>query len=210
MTQDDLSEARMFPLGSVLFPTAPLPLHIFEPRCQELLNQSLEDDRTFGVVLISRGSEVGGGDQRESFGTLARIEEHQRFDDGRAAVLAKGQSRIEVVEWLTDDPFPRAMVRHIAEPAATSDDNELFTQALASLQAMLATAEELGRLEQRPSIDWPDDIETATWQMAAITPVGALDRQRVLATISVSDRLGLLRQLFDATADDLRLMGGLQ
>ena len=75
---------------------------------------------------------------------------------------------------------------------------------------MLATAEELGRLEQRPSIDWPDDIETATWQMAAITPVGALDRQRVLATISVSDRLGLLRQLFDATADDLRLMGGLQ
>lgn len=210
MTQDGLFEARMFPLGSVLFPTAPLPLHIFEPRYQELLNQSLEDDRTFGVVLISRGSEVGGGDQRERIGTLARIEEHQRFDDGRAAVLAKGQTRIEVAEWLAEDPFPRAMVRHLAEPSATSGDNGLFNQALASLQAMLATAEELGRLEQRPSIDWSDDIETATWQMAAIAPVGALDRQRLLAAERVGDRLGLLREMFDATADDLRLMGGLQ
>ena len=60
MTEPDVVEMPMFPLGSVLFPSGVLPLHIFEIRYQQLLNHALESDRRFGVVLISRGSEVGG------------------------------------------------------------------------------------------------------------------------------------------------------
>gem|GEM_PF-5636209 len=66
----------MFPLGSVLFPGGVLPLHIFETRYQQLLNHALESDRRFGVVLIERGHEVGGGDQRTSIGTVCRTVEN--------------------------------------------------------------------------------------------------------------------------------------
>ncbi|HEX4162859.1 MAG TPA: LON peptidase substrate-binding domain-containing protein, partial [Acidimicrobiales bacterium] len=54
----------MFPLSAVLFPQATMPLHVFEPRYRQLMHDCLEGDPRFGVVLIERGSEVGGGDQR--------------------------------------------------------------------------------------------------------------------------------------------------
>src|ERR1019366_3591141 len=68
------SAMPMFPLSMVLFPGAPLPLRVFEERYQQLVKDTVDRGRAFGVVLISRGSEVGGGDQRLSIGTLAEIE----------------------------------------------------------------------------------------------------------------------------------------
>ena len=65
----------MFPLGSVLFPSLALPLHVFEPRyramTRHLLSEGVEPE--FGVVLIERGSEVGGEDVRRDVGTVARL-----------------------------------------------------------------------------------------------------------------------------------------
>src|SRR5438067_12487991 len=49
----------LFPLGSVLFPGALLPLHIFEPRYRVLIRRSVEAKRPFGIVLIRSGEEVG-------------------------------------------------------------------------------------------------------------------------------------------------------
>ena len=63
----------MFPLSTVLFPQAGLPLHVFEERYRTLMAECLDGDGEFGVVLIARGSEVGGGDQRVDIGTVARI-----------------------------------------------------------------------------------------------------------------------------------------
>src|ERR1700716_2301802 len=73
----------MFPLGNVLFPHAQLSLHVFEPRYRALAEACLAGDGEFGVVLIERGSEVGGGDTRFSIGTVARIVAAGRLPDGR-------------------------------------------------------------------------------------------------------------------------------
>ncbi len=127
-------EMPMFPLGSVLLPGGVLPLHIFEIRYQQLLNTVLETDRRFGVVLISRGSEVGGGEHRTDIGTIAHVDEHQRFDDGRAAVVSSGTARLQVVEWLDDDPYPRAMVRELAVEPDTAADRLLLAAAQQRLQ----------------------------------------------------------------------------
>ncbi|WP_415830929.1 LON peptidase substrate-binding domain-containing protein [Janibacter anophelis] len=54
----------MFPLGTVLLPGNPLPLQVFEPRYLAMLRDIAGGDGRFGVVLIERGFEVGGGDQR--------------------------------------------------------------------------------------------------------------------------------------------------
>src|SRR5687767_5279898 len=103
-----MAELPMFPLGTVLLPGGVLPLHIFEPRYREMIRTCLDGDGTFGVVLIERGSEVGGGDVRSDAGTLARIVEASETDDGRWGVVAVGAARIRVAAWLPDDPFPRA------------------------------------------------------------------------------------------------------
>ena len=59
----------MFPLNLVLFPGQILPLHIFEDRYRLMVKEIIDKDREFGVVLIERGSEVGGGDTRKNIGT---------------------------------------------------------------------------------------------------------------------------------------------
>ena len=64
----------MFPLGSVLFPAMPLALRVFEERYLKMMGSILDNQPSeFGVVLIERGLEVGGGDQRFDIGTTARV-----------------------------------------------------------------------------------------------------------------------------------------
>ena len=106
----------MFPLGTVLFPRAPLSLHVFEPRYRVMMHDCLRGDREFGVVLIERGSEVGGGDVRVSVGTLAQLVRSTELPDGRYSVHAVGVRRIRVRTWLDDDPYPRADVEELVDP----------------------------------------------------------------------------------------------
>ena len=86
----------MFPLGTVLFPHALLPLHVFEPRYRLMTERVLRGDGEFGVVLIERGSEVGGGDTRFDVGTVARVVRAQELPDGGYALATVGIRRIRV------------------------------------------------------------------------------------------------------------------
>ncbi|HKA85142.1 MAG TPA: LON peptidase substrate-binding domain-containing protein, partial [Acidimicrobiales bacterium] len=121
--------APMFPLGTVLVPGMVLPLHVFEPRYRRMVNDSrTHHDSTFGVVLIERGSEVGGGDVRTDVGTLARILRAEELPDGRWILGALGIHRIRVDRWLPDDPYPRAEIHEWAEQlreqAGAEDEEE--------------------------------------------------------------------------------------
>src|SRR3954469_4555233 len=95
--------APMFPLGIVLFPHAVLPLHVFEPRYRAMTRAVLAGDQEFGVVLIERGSEVGGGDVRFRVGTIAHVVQASELSDGRFALAVVGVSRFRVEQWLPDD-----------------------------------------------------------------------------------------------------------
>lgn len=206
---NEIVEMPMFPLGSVLLPDGVLPLHIFEPRYQQLLIDALESDRRFGVVLIERGSEVGGGETRADIGTVAAIDEYQRFDDGRAAVVSHGTSRLRVIEWLDDDPYPRARIQELAAEPEGRNDRDLLRSARDSFDALLELGQKLGRLESTPQTEWVTDLEAATWQLAGRSPCTALDQYAILSAPTRADRLtridGLLRDVYT----DLELMGGL-
>lgn len=199
----------MFPLGSVLFPAGVLPLHIFEVRYQQLLNHVLEADGRFGVVLISRGSEVGGGEVRNNIGTIAEIDEHQRFDDGRAAVVCHGTSRIEVVEWLEDRPYPVARVREIEVEPEGPDDRSWLKTARQSFADLVDLGHRLGRIESVPEADWVEDLEAATWQLAGRAPCTAHDQYTVLSAPTRTLRLTRIDALLREVYADLELMGGL-
>jgi Lon protease-like protein len=189
----------MFPLGSVLFPSVVLPLHVFEPRYRAMTSHLLGDEvePEFGVVLIERGSEVGGGDQRLDVGTLARIAQAEQLPDGRWAVIAFGVSRLRVREWLPDDPWPRAVVEDLPDdPAdAHADVDERWERLRSAVRRVLGLAAELGEARVAATVELAPDPSLGTFQAGAALPIGPLDQQRVLACPGVGGRLDLLEQL---------------
>ena len=91
---DETQRLGMFPLSTVLFPGGQLPLHVFEPRYLTLTADCLGQDREFGVVMISRGSETGGGDERVDTGTAARIDRGSQLPDNRLFLEVRGVRRV--------------------------------------------------------------------------------------------------------------------
>ena len=182
----------MFPLQSVVVPGMLLPLHVFEQRYRALVRDCLADDRELGVVLIERGSEVGGGDQRSSVGTIARILRAEELNDGRWAVIAAGERRLRVTEWLEDDPYPRAAIEEWPDPPAGPEDAAAFADAAVLLRRLLAAKAELDEVAPPPTIELADDPLLGTYQILAVAPIGAFDRQALLCANGPTERLAML------------------
>jgi Lon protease-like protein len=199
----------MFPLGSVLFPHAQLPLHVFEPRYRTLTETCLAGDGEFGVVLIERGSEVGGGDTRFSVGTVARIAAAGRLPDGRYLLAAVGTTRLRVRQWLSDDPFPRAEVELLDESDPSAGADEARTEVERLLVRVLAMSAELGDAPPAIAVELHDDPAQAAFEAAAAAPIGPLDAQRLLELDDPGTRLAELRGLLAEQAEllELRLSG---
>jgi Lon protease-like protein len=185
----------MFPLGTVLFPSAVLPLHVFEPRYRAMVGHLLDGgvEPELGIVMIERGSEVGGGDVRVDVGTLARIARAEELPDGRWALVTFGVSRIEVVEWLPDDPWPRALIDDLPDEGdAPAED---WDELRARVRGVLALAAELGDPVPAATTALSDDPALGSFQASAVVGMGTFDQQRVLATTSVPERLALVAHL---------------
>lgn len=189
----------MFPLGSVLFPHMVLPLHVFEPRYRQLVDDVLAGDKRFGVPLITRGHEVGGGDLRTDVGTVAQILRAEQLDDGRWLIVGLGTSRFRVTRWLPDDPYPIAEVEPLEDvPGANGADLTAARERLAGpLRRVLAMLSELGEDGVPATLELDDDPEVAAWQTAVLAPLNPLDAQQVLASTDLGGRLALLDELLE-------------
>lgn len=187
----------MFPLGTVLLPGAVLPLHVFEPRYRQLTVDCIRDEREFGVVLIERGSEVGGGDVRTHIGTFARIVQAQPFPDGRWALATVGTTRIRVERWLPDDPYPRAEVAPFPDTPAGPGAPDELERAVALLRQVLARKAELGEPAAPVTSELSDDLVLASYQVAALAPVGPVDHQRLLVATGPDERIALTIALLE-------------
>ena len=196
----------VFPLGSVLFPGMPVALRIFEERFLVLLSRVLDGSGEFGVVLIERGSEVGGGDARFPVGTVARL---TRCDlrDGHVAVMAVGGRRFEVVEWLEDDPHPLARVRYLPPLAWSGELLPLRDAAEVAVRRTLRRAGEYSPLPWPADVLLADDPVIATWQLAGISPLGPLDHVRLLRATSTRELLELLTGLTEAIEETIDVAG---
>ena len=196
-----MSQLPMFPLGSVLFPHMPLMLRVFEERYIVMLSRVLQQRPSeFGVVLIERGQEVGGGEKRFSTGTVARIVELETAE-GFIGLLAEGVTRIEVTDWLVDDPHPAADVR--ALPELEWDDDLLVELVAVEELVRAAIVLEAGVGEPR----WPADIELSdepvarAWQLAGIAPLGPLDQVALLRSATLAELIGLTAELTAAASE---------
>ncbi|MCM3696637.1 LON peptidase substrate-binding domain-containing protein [Microbacterium oleivorans] len=185
----------MFPLGSVLFPHTPLALRVFEPRYLTMIGRLLDaEDPSFGVVLIERGFEAGGGDERAMLGTMARI---VRVEAGAADlfVIAVGDERVAVDRWGDDDPHPIADLSPV--PPLEWDDALLpLRREVERIVRRVATlASVLDEARWDPDAELADDPVASTWQLAAMAPLGEYDRFRLLGATTLEGLIGMLRQM---------------
>lgn len=199
-----MTSLPMFPLGSVLFPAMPLPLRVFEERYLAMLAHVLEDGPPeFGVVLIERGQEVGGGDIRFDIGTVARIADLQVKDD-MVGLVGLGGSRFEVTAWGDDDPFPQAEVRMLDELEWDERHRALLDEAERVVRAGLAVASEYVELAWPASVELAESPVDAAWQLAAVAPLGALDQVELLRAASIDELLSKVIALTGASLDSIR------
>jgi hypothetical protein len=194
----------MFPLGSVLVPSMVLPLHVFEERYRTLTRDCLASEvPEFGVTLIERGSEVGGGDLRFWVGTVARILEAVELDDGRFALGTVGMRRIRVVRWLPDDPYPLAEVEDWEDPPPPAELTGQVEAATAVLRRVLALATELGRPAAPATIPLREEPVLASYQLVALSPLGPADQQDLLEE---PDAVGRVERVADLLAEHESLL----
>jgi Lon protease-like protein len=177
----------MFPLSNVLMPAMPLSLRIFEERYLKLTGDFiLQDNPEFGVVLIERGPEVGGGEKRLGIGTLASVTNIGTLDEFYG-VESVGAQRFRVNAWLPDDPYPMADIDFIPDLIWDESLMPAMVNLETKVRNLLAFASEFGDLQYGPDTELSEDPMDACWQLAGVLPVGPLDQMDLLNSQSADE-----------------------
>jgi Lon protease-like protein len=214
----------LFPLNTVLFPGAPIVLHIFEERYRVMVGRCLEESMPFGVVLIRSGSEVDANDAfirqlREqadqkgeppqgdpvvpySVGTTARITECHRLDDGRYYLTAVGGRRFRVQYFLHNEPYLVASVSSLPEPM--QPDLPSMAGALRELYTRYWEAMARATGQQYEVDTLPEDPIELSYQLSHRLRVDLTLKQRWLE----ADANTRLRELGTALQGELALLPG--
>ena len=188
----------MFPLQSTQLPGDTLPLRIFEPRYAQLIQDCLAaDEPSFGVVLISRGLEVGGGDARSDVGALAHIDECVETGEGTYEIVATVGERIRVTQWLPDDPYPRAVIEPWPDQPGPEVGPEQIGGVVDRILALYDRVAQARGMQLRPGVlavdpDVADDPARHLYALAARVPMGQADRYDVLAAPTLAERVDVL------------------
>ena len=191
-----LVETPVFALNTVLYPGGPLPLRIFEPRYVDMVSDRLRRDAPFIVALIRDGSEVGGGATTRSVGTLARIVDWNRSDDGLLGITALGGRRVRVLATETrPDGLCVASARMLdEEPASTVPDNHRRLVAL--LRGLLDQLESTYR-HVTPRFD---DASWVGYRLSELLPMPPERKQHFLELEEPLARLRDLTEIVEALA----------
>ena len=172
----------LFPLEMVLLPHERVPLHIFEERYKELIEECLAADQPFGLLL---SDENGYAD----VGTLAYVNEvTMRFPDGRLNVVIEGRNRFRIVETTTGRSFATARIEELPEVEAEPSADEI--DALLGAFSALAKAAEA----EAPSVSGAE--LHLSFRLAALVELENAPRQALLELESERERTRHLTKLF--------------
>lgn len=193
----------LFPLPLVLFPGAPLPLHIFEPRYRRLLADCLDGDRSFGILFRPEG--VG---ERElavgHVGCVALIESDESLPDGRSNIVVRGQGRFALDRFVAS-PAPY----HVGEVEDYEDVGEAAQALEPAAERVRSTFARIGRAaraladDRDPIPPLPADPAALSFAIAALIDLDQPGRQRLLVSRSAAERLREIESILAAVVDAL-------
>src|SRR6185295_11300669 len=119
-----VKELPVFPLPVVLFPSVPLPLHIFEPRYRQMLSDIRVTNNLFGVVYFDPSTAPDAVPPIGHVGCVAEVTETQSFPDGRSNILTLGVVRYRIESYIErGDPYLVAQVNYFEDD---EEDEELL------------------------------------------------------------------------------------
>lgn len=192
-------ELPLFPLPEVvLFPSRPLPLHIFEYRYRIMMNTILENDRRFGVLSIDPTT----GEIAE-YGCCAEILHFQRLPDDRMKMLSFGQQRFRVLEYVREKPYRVALVEWIEDKPTTKDLSPMASE----VEALLRDVVHLSAKLTSQKIELPDDLpssptELSYWVASNLYGV-ASEQQALLEMQDTLERLQREQEILSSTRSHL-------
>jgi len=194
----------LFPLGTVLFPGMPLPLHVFEPRYRELVNDLMAapEPRAFGVVAIREGHEVGADALRALYdvGCVALVRRVDGLPDGRFAVMTVGTRRFRLLGTDHSRPYLQGDIEMLPEPEVDDVDElaQSVRRAFADYHAALA--------EPDSELELPDDAALMSYVVAATLVLALPERQALLEAPDTEQRLRLAADLLKRELGLIRTM----
>jgi ATP-dependent Lon protease len=192
-------ELPLFPLPDVvLFPSRPLPLHIFEFRYRIMMNTILESDRRFGVLMVDpvKGTIA-------NVGCCAEIIHYQRLPDDRMKMLTLGQQRFRVLEYIREKPYRVALVEWIEDQAPTKDLRPLASE----VEQLLRDVVRLSAKLTEQNIELPEDVpdlptELSYWVASNLYGV-ATEQQSLLEMRDTAARLERESEILTSTRNHL-------
>ena len=196
-------ELPLLPLNSVLFPGAPLPLHIFEERYKRMIRRCLEDSSPLGVLLIRSGKEVGEVAEPFEVGTTARITRVQQLDEGSMNVVCLGEQRFRLLRRVSETPYLVGEVE-LLDPSDREDEGVAdLADAVAALFAEyyrlnLAAANQWTRRIEMPGA--ADDLASF---VASRLAVSLWTKQRLLEEPSVRRQLEVEKEALSEAIREL-------
>jgi Lon protease-like protein len=186
-----LSDIPLFPLNVVLLPGAPLPLHIFEERYKQMVNECLESESEFGMVLADES-----GTRR--VGCTARIVELvERYEDGRMLILVEGSRRFKLNNILTGRPYYMGEIEYLEEEPE-EDVNALAEECIALLERVVEAA-----TEGSVGIEIEPPYRNLSFAIAGRVEFDLETRQQILELTSEKERLQKVKELLTAAAQRL-------
>lgn len=218
----------VFPLGTTYLPGEIVSLRVFEDRYMEMMAQVTGSTNSFVTVLISHGSEVGGGDTRHEVGVRVTMVRTEPTDTG-LHLQGTAIDRVRITRWLEDDPYPRAMVEALEDTPVTSrglheaaSTLTLLGQSIRMLHERVITHQGLDRsswnanplLATIAGGRWwaegvsQDEVTRAFWLLAAQTPCGPMDRYELLLPDSLTERITRLRATIEHVTEVLTFQMG--
>lgn len=190
-------EVPLFPLNMVLFPGMALPLHIFEPRYREMIALCSAEERPFGVVLIREGVEVGEPATPFEVGTMAKIVNVDRLEDGRLNIMTVGTQRFRVLHVFNDrKSYIVGDVDPLRDEEGTGPSAELTQGVAAGAQRYVAMIHAAAEQPLTP-LRLPSDAEDASYTIAAMLRIRNRERQRLLEMQSTADRFALEKTILE-------------
>lgn len=192
-------ELPLFPLPEVvLFPSRPLPLHIFEYRYRIMMNTILENDRRFGVLSIDPAT----GEIAE-YGCCAEILHFQRLPDDRMKMLTFGQQRFRVLEYVREKPYRVGLVEWIEDQPPSQDLKPMATE----VEELLRDVVHLSAKLTSQKIELPDDLpssptELSYWVASNLYGV-ASEQQALLEMQDTFERLQREQEILSSTRNHL-------
>jgi Lon protease-like protein len=192
----------IFPLGLVLLPDMPLPLHIFEERYKEMISDCLSADRPFGVVLFD-------GQSIRSVGCTARITRVlKRYDDGRMDIMTQGGERFFITELIEDRTYMEARVLFFDDAVEVSGDE--LADIVETALNLLKKLPDLDIGFHLPSLNDPIHPQKLSYAIAALEGFEPIERQRLLEMTDSSERLKKCVQALSRIVERNRLTREIQ